>query len=75
MGKLVSFFLGAVPNALEGAARILDFGNTLTVYNTSSDPTEADVRAMRADWSLLGSDMRSAIRSVKNEIEGSSSVQ
>jgi hypothetical protein len=71
MGKVFSLFINAIPNALEGAARILDFGNHMAEYNTTSgEPTDADRRAFAQDWYVLGQDMRSSIRKVAGEIEG-----
>jgi hypothetical protein len=53
--------LFARPSFFEGAARILDFGNTLTEYNTSESPAEADSRAMLADWKAIRGDMLKAL--------------
>jgi len=53
-----SDFLFAQPSFLEGAARILDFDDTLTDYNTSIDP---DVIAIRMDWRAVYHDFRMAV--------------
>jgi hypothetical protein len=50
-------FLYARPSFLEGLARVIDFGNILQEYNTSSTPEVADERAIRADWNAIGDDM------------------
>ena len=63
MGKIQSLYLTAQPSFLEGVARLFDFAGTMTVYNESRSPDEADIRALRADWQALGDDMRFAIRS------------
>lgn len=52
--------LYAVPSALEGAASVLDIGNTLTDYNTSTTPDQADFHAIRSDWRAIGDDLRAA---------------
>lgn len=57
MSKLSSF-LFARPSFWEGAARILDFGNTLTEYNQSLAPEQADYFALSADWKAVGRDIR-----------------
>lgn len=62
-----SFFLFARPSFVEGAARILDFGDTLTEYNRSSSEAEADYNALLADWSAVGQDMRDALRASIDE--------
>ncbi len=61
MGKIQSLYLTAQPSFLEGVARLFDFAGTLSVYNESRSPDEADIRALRADWKALGDDMRFAI--------------
>lgn len=57
-------FLFARPSWLEGIARLLDFGNTLQVYNTSADPDEADAAAIALDWNAIGDDMRRAVQEI-----------
>lgn len=51
-------FLFARPSFSEGMGRILDFGNTLSEYNTSPSGEEADCRAFWADWAAIGSDLQ-----------------
>lgn len=46
------------PSFIEGMARILDFGDTLTEYNRSQDP---DTIALRADWNAVAQDLVKAI--------------
>lgn len=53
--------LFARPSFLEGFARIFDFGNTLSEYNTSPTPELADYFALSADWQAVGEDMRHAL--------------
>ena len=57
-----SSILFARPSFLEGAGRIFDFGNAMTEYNRSATATEADQRALWADWCAVGDDLRNAIR-------------
>jgi hypothetical protein len=65
-----STFLFAKPSFVEAAARILDFGGTLTVFNNSLSPEQADSIALSMDWQLVGHDFREAIRKVVSEQVG-----
>ena len=62
-------FLFAQPSFLEGVARILDFGNTLNVYNESSSTAEADARALSADFCAVGDDIRLAMEQARLDDE------
>lgn len=53
--------LYAMPTFLEGVARSVDIGDTLTEYNTSENGTAADLQALRSDWLAVGNDLREAI--------------
>lgn len=54
--------LFARPSAIEGAGRLMDFGNTMSEYNTSPSGEEADALAFWADWSAIGSDIMQVFR-------------
>jgi hypothetical protein len=54
--------LFARPSFWEGAARLLDLGDTLTEYNQSITPEQADSLAFRADARAVAQDMRAAAR-------------
>lgn len=60
-------FLYARPSFLEGAARIADLGNALSVYNYSRSDSQADARALRADWIAVGNDLRAALKQLREE--------
>lgn len=45
------------PSILDGLARLFDSSGSLNKYNTSRTPTEADVKAMTADWNAVGEDI------------------
>lgn len=66
MGHLSSF-LYAEPSFIEGAARILDFGDTMSEYNRSPTGTDADYVALAADWERIGADLFEAMRIAKIE--------
>jgi hypothetical protein len=57
----LSSFLFATPTWKEGAGRLLDFGDSLTEYNTCRTPDEADLLAMWLDWRAVGQDLRDAM--------------
>ncbi|MDY6785229.1 MAG: hypothetical protein SW833_22230 [Cyanobacteriota bacterium] len=59
MNKLTSY-LYARPSLLEGIARLLDIGGTLSEYNTSE---QADALAIYSDWLVVGDDLRKVLRS------------
>lgn len=42
---------------LEGAGRLVDFGDMLTEYNRSSTGEIADYLAFAADWEAIGGDL------------------
>jgi hypothetical protein len=56
-----STFLFATPTWSEGVGRLLDFGDTLTQYNESATPEQADYRAFEMDWRAVGGDILGAI--------------
>jgi len=43
-------------------------GNTLTEYNESPTPREADYNAIKSDWTMIGQDIYTAVEEIKNEI-------
>jgi len=57
-----SSFLCLRPSFLEGMARILDFPGTLSEYNRSLTPEQADYLALLGDWRLVGKDIEDAIK-------------
>ena len=72
-----TYFLFARPSFLGGAAALMDFGNTLTVYNESLTVQQADFFAVKSDWMAVGDDLRRAIRELgaEREVEIISSEQ
>ena len=57
-----STFLFAEPSVWEGVARAFDFGDTLTEFNSSNSPAQADFLALFNDWQTIGDDVRSAVK-------------
>jgi hypothetical protein len=58
-----SGFLYAEPSAVEGVARLLDFGGTLVEFNNSPAP---DQIALRADWWVVAADVRTVMQADAN---------
>lgn len=56
-----STYLFATPSFSEGAGRLVDFGDTLTEYNVSISPQQADAIAMLMDFGAVGEDIKVAI--------------
>jgi len=67
MGELSSI-LFARPSAIEGAARLLDFGDTLSEYNRSPTGAMADYIALAADWKQIGNDLSEAFQLGMDEL-------
>ena len=59
--------LYATPSFLEGVARAIDIGDTLTEYNLSESGADADLRALRSDWAAIGRDLRQATAQFEQE--------
>lgn len=62
-------FLFARPSFLEGMARVLDLGNTLSEYNRAVTPAQADALALYSDWAAIGQDFRMAAGQFLAEVE------
>ena len=62
-----SDFLFVTPTFLLGAASVLDIGGTLTGYNTSKSELEADTKAIRSDWQMVGHDICNALIDYKRQ--------
>jgi hypothetical protein len=57
----VTDYLYARPSFIGGMAKVLDLGDTLTMYNASRTPAEADYRATKCDWAVVGKDLRDSV--------------
>ena len=55
-------FLFAMPSFISGMGKAIDLGATMTQYNFSGIPEEADAVAIYNDWLAVGNDMREALR-------------
>jgi len=55
-------FLFAKPSFISGMGRAIDLGGTMTVFNQSDTPEEADARALYNDCLAAGNDMRESFK-------------
>ena len=62
------FRMYAIPSIWSGAARLVDLGGTFDAYNYSDSVEEADVRALRSDWTHVGHDLFRAARQVATSL-------
>jgi hypothetical protein len=62
-------FLYAQPSCLEGVARILDLGDTLTGYNACETGEQSDRLAFRMDWKAIGADMEEAFAAYEHDFQ------
>lgn len=53
-------FLFAQPGFIRGMGKSLDLWSTRNIYNSSSSDTEADYKALKSDWIIVGDDIRRA---------------
>lgn len=53
-------FLFSTPSYLSGAANIFNIGGDFYEYNISSSQGEADCKAIRNDFNIVGSDLEKA---------------
>lgn len=61
INKTRTFYLFTEPSFVEGFARIIDIGDTLSVYNYSNTEEESDSLAIKNDWLQVGQDLSKAI--------------
>lgn len=56
------------PSAMEGAARLLDFANTLSARRVADPGFDTDCVALRSDWAAVGGSLWMAILKAHPEI-------
>jgi hypothetical protein len=67
VNRLKSDFLVAAPSFASGAGRLLDWYGLYDTYNVSRDGQEADLKAMFADWRIVGEDINDAMLEFEDE--------
>ena len=61
-------FLFSEPGFVEGMAHVFDVGGTFTSYNVSKSDKEADYKALKSDWGIVGQDIQKAVDSYAKKI-------
>jgi hypothetical protein len=62
MNRLQTDFLVPRMTWLTGAGTVFNLAGRFYCYNTSETEEEADARAVFSDWSMVGEDLRGAMR-------------
>jgi hypothetical protein len=63
-----SLFLMERPSFIEGMARAVDIGDSMTNYNYSPNGDQADHAGIWADWELIAGDLRVAAQRYATEL-------
>lgn len=61
-------FLVPLPSVRSGLAQLLDLFGLSTPYNRAQTPAEADAIALRADWRVVGQDLRNAMNDFRTSL-------
>jgi len=64
--KIKTDFLVASPSLASGYARLFDWYGLYDCYNQSDSETEADGKAIFADWAAVGMDILTAMNQFEN---------
>ena len=68
MTRIYNLF--ATPSFIGGMSHVLDLGSTLTQYNVSASPKQADFWAVSSDWVATGNDIKYAMSQLTMEHNG-----
>jgi hypothetical protein len=63
--RYISDFLFSTPNFLSGAGTVMNLAGDYYKFNDSKSELEADSRAIRNDFNMIGQDIADAIENVK----------
>jgi len=66
-GSICTDFLFARPSFASGLVRAIDLCGHFDTYNSSGSESEADERAIRVDWLVVGKDMNAAFEGAKSK--------
>ena len=64
MGHFQTNFLTSTPSFLSGASTVFNLAGRHFAYNQSKTPEEADSRAIRNDWRMIGKDLHECAKKV-----------
>ncbi len=69
--KYRSDFLFATPSFLIGAGSVFNIAGNYFDFNYSSSEKEADAKAIRSDWGVVGGDIESAVTEIVKKLKPS----
>lgn len=75
MGTFRSDFLFTNPNFGTGMGSVLNLRGNYFPFSFSSGPSEADIRAMYADFGMVGSDIETVLNENEQQIEEQQAVE
>jgi hypothetical protein len=67
-GDVRTSFLFVEPSALTGAGRVIDLWGGFDLYSISRCSDDADLRAVYADWRMVGQDIRDTLPRAAREL-------
>ncbi|MDQ3019946.1 MAG: hypothetical protein M3R36_05160 [Bacteroidota bacterium] len=65
LAKSKTFILFSIPSFWQGFGRGIDLGCTMDEFNDSKNEEEADYKALKGDWEMIGLDLEKAIENYK----------
>ena len=63
-------FLFSSPSFIQGMGTVLNLAGHSYDFNYSNSPQEADFKAIRNDWGMIGQDFRSILRDPSTFLNG-----
>jgi len=67
MERFYTDFLFATSSYLTGAGTVINMGGNYYRYNRSATPAQADARAIRQDFAMIGQDVRDVVETLEKE--------
>jgi hypothetical protein len=67
MGRVTTDFLTSTPSFLTGMGSVANIAGNFYKFNAAKNGQEADARALKSDWAMVGRDISDAIKSQKVE--------
>lgn len=69
MGSIQTDFLTASSGFTTGMGSVMGIAGNFYGFNYSATPQEADTRALRADWVMVGKDLSDVMRKAESHPE------
>lgn len=69
MGSIQTNFLNASSDFVTGMGSAVGLAGNFYGFNYSKSPQEADIRAMRADWAMVGQDIADVMKKAESHPE------